>query len=771
MEKVAGAVERRPYLVLLCVLLVSGFMVYGVTKVSTTTSFEEFLPQDYPSVKVMSELEDKFGGGSLSFETILLKADNVTKADIIKAILELENTLRTDPDLEGYATQVVAYIDYVIPYIENYESLPDHQLEASVQYVLAQPGVESRVAEFLAAGQKATLIKVSLNTELSNDKLSEMTDVLHNRVDEFDGKYEDLTTGITGQLTIQKDTQGTMGRDTSTLIPAAMILVILILFLVFRRFSDIFMPFLTIAVGAMWVIGLLGFLGMQFTMIHVALIPLILGIGIAYSIHVLNRYYEERGRGLGVEKAVVKSVKTIGVAVSLSAITTMIGFGSFLISDLPPLREFGVFAALGVFFTFILAVTFLPALLIIRDRRKASEVKALVARRGKRVDKALSAAAIGAEHHRRPIIFGVVCITAVCVFLAFGVSTTMSLETFMPSDIESVVTANEIEGYFGGQSFIFVLAKGDNVTSPQGLQTMIGLENSILSDESNLQSGLITSSMSLAEMVLLATNGAMPQTENEVIAALGILRGTYPTQMQGLLTEDNETTVILFSVIAKTDKDMRDAARIVRSHVEEFRGGALDMTVDGAPAVSGEPVIFSDIMGNLAPSMIKTTILAILLCLIVLCVIFRSIFMGAIALMPMVLILGWELGTLRILGWPLDVMTMGISALIIGIGIDLSIHMTYRFREEWKEHKRSPQQAIRTTVMNVGTALLAAAGTTMGVFAVLSLARMPMLGRFGTLTALVIFYALIAALFILPSILVAYALRRGKKLSGGAAGI
>jgi len=97
--------------------------------------------------------------------------------------------------------------------------------------------------------------------------------------------------------------------------------------------------------------------------------------------------------------------------------------------------------------------------------------------------------------------------------------------------------------------------------------------------------------------------------------------------------------------------------------------------------------------------------------------------------------------------------------------------MTFRFREEWKEHKRAPQQAIRTTVMNVGTALLAAAGTTMGVFAVLSLARMPMLGRFGSLTALVIFYALIAALFILPSILVAYALRRGKKLSGGAAGI
>ncbi len=761
-EKVAGAVEQRPYLVLLCVLLVSGFMVYGITNVSTTTDFEEFLPQDYPSVKVMSEFEDKFGGGGLSFESILLKADNVTKADIIKAILELKNTLRTDPDLEGYATQVVAYIDYVIPYIVNYESLPDHQLEASVQYVLAQPEVKSRVAELLAADQKVTLIRISINTELPNDKLSEMTDVFHNRVNEFDEKYVNLTTSITGQFTQQKDIQEIMSRDTSILIPVAMILVILILFLVFRRFSDIFMPFLVIILGAMWVIGALGFLGMAFTMIHVALVPLILGIGMAYSIHVLNRYYEERGRGLRVKNAVVKSIKTIGVAVSLSAITTMIGFSSFLISDLPPLREFGVFAALGIFYTFILAVTLLPALLVIRDRRKVGKVKALVARRGKRVDKALSAVAIGAEHYRRPIIFGVAFITAVCAFLSLGLSTTMSFETFMPGDVESVATANEIEGYFGGQSFIFVLAKGDDVTSPQGLQTMLVLEDSILSGESNLQSGLITSSTSLAGMILLATNGVMPQTENEVIVALESLRRANPTQVRRFLTEDNKTTVILFSVIAKTDKEMRDAARIVRSQVEESGGGALDLTTDGAPAVSGEPVIFSDIMGNIGPSVVKTTIFAFLLCVIVLVVIFRSLLMGAIALMPIVLVLGWELGTLRILGWPLDVMTMSISALLIGIGIDLSIHMTYRFKEEWKEHKRSPQQSIRTAVMNVGTALLAAAGTTMGVFAVLSLARMPMLGRFGSLTALVIFYALIAALFILPSILVAYALRRGK---------
>jgi len=132
-------------------------------------------------------------------------------------------------------------------------------------------------------------------------------------------------------------------------------------------------------------------------------------------------------------------------------------------------------------------------------------------------------------------------------------------------------------------------------------------------------------------------------------------------------------------------------------------------------------------------------------------------------ILTVALVVTWELGTLRLMGWSLDVLTMGISALIIGLGIDYSIQMVYRFREEWKTRGRPPQDAIRTTVMNTGASILAAMGTTVGVFAVLALSRMPALGRFGGLTAIVIIYAFLAALFVLPCIIMFYALRRKKR--------
>lgn len=746
MGKVAGAVERRPYLILLCVLLVSIFMAYGITKLSMTTEFREFLPGDSPAVKTTVEFENKFGSAT---EIILLKSENVVKAGIVRDILELENSIRSEPSLQGYIAEVKSYVNY-LGFTENILLSPDSQLEAYVQSMLAQPQVASAVERLISDDQKATLITVSTVFGLSRDERTRKTDAFLEFVTRFDENNEKLTLEVTGDLTLHNEIFGLMGRDNQILIPAAAIFVVVILFLVFRRISDIGLPLLTVALGAVWALGAMAWLELKFTMIHVALIPLILGLGVDYSIHMLNRYYEERAKGACATGAIRISIRTTGAAIALAAVTTVIGFGSFMVSNLPPISTLGAFAAFGIASTFLLATTFLPAVLVLRDRR-VGKVKALVARRGKRVDKLLSAAAIGAERHGKSIVAGAALVAVICAFSAIGISTTMSFESFLPADVPSMVTLNEIEEQFGGQSVIIVLAKGE-VRSPEGLKAMLDLENAVLSERDNL----ITGSLSLANIISQVAGG-VPQSDY----VIGVIIDNFdPTQRNKVLS-DNEAA-IYFYTNAKTDQDMAEATRIVRTHVKENTSNSLDLSVDGEPAVGGEPVIISDIVGAIFSSMVRTTVLALLLCLIVLAIIFRSPVLGAIALLPMVLTICLEFGTLRALGWSLDVLTMGISALIIGIGIDYAIHIIHRFREERRRRGPELQQAIRVTMMQVGTALLAAAVTTIGVFGVLALSGMPAIMRFGTLTALVIFYAFIVALAVLPSVLLVYALR-GRK--------
>jgi len=768
MDKIARAYERKPRMVILIAILLTCFMAYGVTKVSMTTDFKKFLPESYPSVKTTLELENRFGG--TSYEMILLKADGVTKAEIIRDILALENTLRSDPRLENYAGMYYSYVNYVIQYIPNYELLPDDLLEASVEALLenfsANPQTSGTISRLLTADRKAAVIYIYINTQLARSELMDKTTILREYVENFERTHNDFAASVGGTYSSYNDIMAMMNRDNRVLIPAAMILVVVILFLTFRRFSDILLCFMVIGLGSMWAIGAMGHLGLEFTMVHIALVPLLLGMGVDYSIYMLNRYYEGRGKGLRAEKAVRVSVSTIGVAVLMCMITTVIGFASFSISDIPPIQTLGILAGLGIFFTFILATALLPSIVILRDRGKIGKVKAIVAKRGKNVDRALSSAATGAERHRKLVILVVAGVVVLCTISALGVSTAMSFETFLPSDVESIATQNEIEKLFGGQSQLFVLARG-NLLTPSSLRSMYLFENAVISDKNN-QGQLITGSLSLAKMVYeqaLATGeNVLSLTESKIVAIVENLRTASSTQtyMNMLLTEDNSEAAILFYVNATTDKEMKQATEMVRAHVPGFTGKFIDLTTNGNPAVGGGPAVIADILGSITSGMIKTTLVALILCFVVLAIIFRSLWMGAMCILTVALVVTWELGTLRLLGWSLDVLIMGISALIIGSGIDYSIQMVYRFKEEWKTRGRSPQEAIRTTVMNTGTSILAAMATTVGVFAVLALSRMPALGRFGSLTAIVITYALLAALFVLPCVIMFYALRKKK---------
>jgi predicted RND superfamily exporter protein len=163
----------------------------------------------------------------------------------------------------------------------------------------------------------------------------------------------------------------------------------------------------------------------------------------------------------------------------------------------------------------------------------------------------------------------------------------------------------------------------------------------------------------------------------------------------------------------------------------------------------------ADILQGMQSTQIRTTALALILSLLAVSVLFRSVILGAFTMIPVGLTVAWEFGVLTIAGWNLDLFTIMVSALIIGIGIDFSIHVTHRCREEFEKSKNA-DKALDETVLHVGKALVSATATTAGAFLVLAFSSMPIVTRFGLLVAAVIFLSFLAALFVLPSVLVFY---------------
>ncbi|MDD4282009.1 MAG: MMPL family transporter, partial [Candidatus Methanofastidiosa archaeon] len=197
---------------------------------------------------------------------------------------------------------------------------------------------------------------------------------------------------------------------------------------------------------------------------------------------------------------------------------------------------------------------------------------------------------------------------------------------------------------------------------------------------------------------------------------------------------------------ALSEGDIDYIVTAVRDVVAGQEGSGIDYRVAGGFA------IVSDIFGGLTSTQARTTVLALLLCFAVVALLQRSAFYGALALLPVALTILWEFLVLWALGWAFDLFTVMISALIVGIGIDFAVHIVHRFREE-AERGVSTEEALTSVIMNVGKALLSTTVTTAGAFAIIGLSIMPMMARFGILTATTITFSFVIALFVLPPIL------------------
>lgn len=726
--------------IVLISIAISAAMGYGTTKLTTKVQYEQFLPEHYPSVKTLKEYQERFPSASQIM--LLIESENVARADAIERILLLENLIQQDAVIQTVLLQKTSYLTYVLPLIlENTGGmLPQGvQLEIAVQQVLTRPEVAGMVVgKYITADQKAALLTVSISADAPEETKNQIVDRVREYADSV--ADENFAVRVTGDVALYRDMHSMMDQDNRILIPTAIVLVAAIIFVIFRRLSDIPMALLVVGVGTLWTVGLMGHLGIEFTTLHVAVVPLLLGLGIDYAVHYLNRYYEECKRGIKATEAATIAVGTVGRAIAIAAVTTIIGFGSFLMSDLPPVQTLGEFLAIGIGLMFVLSASLLPAAVALRDRNRTRRAMRM---RGERLRRGLARLAVGVERHWKPILAAVLLVTIPCAIVTPRISSTMSFETFLPSQIESVATLHRVEDLFGGQTSIIVLVQGATLT-PEGLQDMLAVENEILSDPSG--AGLITGALSIADLVAYHTDGTIPSDQQAVAATLENIENS----RKAMLLSADGTAVIHIMVDARTDEQMKQATRVVREHVGGYEG-VLNMRVDGDPAVTGLPPILADIMDMVMRGMRNSTTITVILCFAVLILLFRSPILGAAAITPLLIVLTWEFGTMWALGWSLDVLSMGISALIIGLGIDYAVHLIHRFREE---QRKDPEQMLRQTLSSVGVPITVGAATTIGVFAVLSLSRMPAMARFGQLTALVIGYSYVAVLLALPAMLV-----------------
>jgi predicted RND superfamily exporter protein len=594
------------------------------------------------------------------------------------------------------------------------------------------------------------------------------------------------------------------------------IIIVIILLLTYRSALDTILSIGAIFLAIIWMNAIAIILGLTFGTMSQAVPIILIGLGIDYALHMTMRYKEGRKKEhRAVRGAMLLALVTVGASLFLSALTTGLSFASNLVSAMKPMREFGLFLLIGILCTFIIVITLIPSVKLLVDLHKVKKQHKKEHKEGsykedleedleesssnpgpdqtepeenpknnpeKRsaFERGFAKLAHATSRKPIPILIVVLLFSAFCAYNAMQLQTEFDFKEFLPAEHQITDDISYIFDNFDfGADEAAVLIKGD-VTTPEVLSAMDQTQTRILDDKHLSGEAPITSILTLMQDVASDSEGELYSPEFEILydasdtndddipdqnveVLYTFLMANYTTATQNVLylnedTGDFEGTLIRISVNAQGGDFNSEIYDEMQDNIEPLEGvSGVDTFVNGGP-IMGHVVITSIQEGGLQ-SLLITIIIAAIILTILFGYEYRSISMGLFAEVPVILVIMWVYGLMYLGGIPLTVMTIMISTLTVGIGIDYSIHITNRFMESIHDHV-DVDKALESTVVNTGGALFGAAITTIGGFGILYLAPTNPMKMFGTFTALSISFSLIASIVVLPTLLGIYGRRK-----------
>jgi hydrophobe/amphiphile efflux-3 (HAE3) family protein len=806
LEGLAGKVQAYSVQIVVIVVVITILFSGLLPQIKILTNWEEFYP-DNEVVRDFDSVNNNFGraskyhyvyveamdnGDVLSPEALReqynlsMEAENVTGVEDVISVAEFINQGMSL--ITGGAMNLLNASDSDIETVKNlavliYNGTYSGNLPVDVDMEEVQRLMVTLLpSDFDPSNPQAnsTLIIVLIYGTYDEPRFKEKSLKIRDTVDDM--RLEHIQVHHTSTALLSHEVDQSVWDTTLILGFAIFILIIVLLFVSFRDYTYVLLPVATLIIVAVWTFGTMVLLGVKFTVVEVAVLPLVVGLGIDYSVHISRRYQEEMLKGKDISTALIQSVKMVGSALSLAVATTIIAFFSFVFSEITPIRNFGILVGLGIFYAFFLTLTFQVAARFILDSRRYGRV--LIKRKEplKILRKGMSFGAVTVKKYSIPVIGIVLILTGLALLAANNVETEFSLEDFVPENWPTMRTTNIIRDNFASASYTqeYLLLQG-NISEPEAIDSIALMEENIADDRYVVSVQLSDEEIVLVESIqkymghAIYRNHSLGTSFNLTISGTpdenctsddihGIFyylynNQTYQEKVRSVLYYNTQearfdATVIRVFVSAQGTSEARTMYKQLQEDVVETQGVKTKIT--------GETVMVITTIDTFQRSQIISTAISVILCALVLMVVYKSPSLGIIAVVPVAISTIWILGTMYLLGISINVFTVMVTALTIGLGIDYSIHIIERYREE--RNKQGPRKSMQTTIERTGSAIFISALTTICGFAVLFLSPMPLTQHFGIITAATIIYSFDLAVFVLPILLVAWALVLEKRM-------
>ncbi len=741
MKKLVELSIKHPWRVLIFIAMLTIIAAYFAVDVPVEDDIMKTLPEHDPQVTLFNNIGKRFGG--TDYFLVVMEGNNLFNHSSLEKLKNITDKLQSLPELNSVESltnvEAIKASHGELDISKFIEHIPDNKQALEE---IKQDAISNKLyrGNLISPNGKALAILCQIKKDVNSESL---VNIIGKIIQPFKGPENIYLIGVpVDNDIISKAIHSDLGR----LLPLAILLNIVIMFILFRNFISVILRLTPALIAIVITVGLMGITHTPFTMLSVGMPTLLIALGSIYSIHIMTRYYQLLEHTKDNESALRSMIKELGMPMLFIGLITSIGFFANISSTIIQVKQAGIFAGIGILISMFVSVTFVPALLTLRHKGKEEEL----INNKKRFNHFLENLSVWVQKHNYTILIIGIGLAVIAIYNVKTINTETDITKFFKADSVVRKTSAKAVKNFGGVFVLQILVHGD-INSPAVLNTMVKLE-----DELDTING-VHYPFSVADLIetmnqVLHDNNpayhAIPDTKNAIAQYMLLYSMSDQKLLDTLITPDSKETIIQARIGKFGFHEIEQIVNQIKQKIQPLETRDIHFTL------TGSPMLIITINKHLIENQEASLYISIIAVFLLLSIVFRSLIGGLITLIPLLIKVSYNYGIMELFHIPLNVATGLIASMTIGVGVDYIIHFVMGFRERYKEgSSHSIDTAMKEATVITGRSILNSAIVLVGDFSVLTLSSFLPMIYFGILSASMVIYSSIVSITLFPALL------------------
>jgi len=752
-------IKHRIFFIFSCLVLVL-ILGRGITSVVFDPDMERFFPKGHSATSLSYEIDETF----IRTDNIVIAINAKNNSIFTKKTLSLIESLTEKSWTVPYSIRVDSLTNYsyvrsvdddllVEPFIENALSMEDSFIQRREKIVEEE---EIIYGSLISKDKKTTVISIVVDPPNpdANLKLIDTIEYMLEYIDEAKSNHPELDIRILGTPYQEYISPKMVLSEMPIVMPSMLLLILVSVFFMLRSVFAVLATIFVIVLSLISTFGSVGFIGNALNQMVITIPILIITLALADCVHLFSIFFQQRAKGYSSKESMVKSLELNLQPLFLTTLTTCIGFLSFNVLDVPPLRDLGNYVSIGIAMAFIFTIFFAAPLFSFFEIKAPKSVNQQV-----NLSKKIAKFSL---KNSKTLLWSVPLMSVLLISLiplnVLDENPTQMYDEGFTSFSSDTLWLDEMLGVTFPVSFK-AESKNGSVSEPEFLKKIDSFTNWLeTQDEVNHVTSLAHTMKNLNKSM----HGddpkweTIPESEELSSQYLFFYEMSLPMglDLNSSISQDRSSTKISANLDDMSGKEFLKFDSKVRAHLEDN-----NLTEIISPA-AGFRVVFSHISTVIVNSLLLGVFIGLLLITLMLGLFFRSIPFGVLSAFPNVLPIGAAFGIWALYDGQVGFMVAVGMGSTLGIIVDFTVHLLSKYDLARREMGQSPEEAVMFAFESVGFALIVMTVVISLGFLVLNLVNFLPLHDFARFSTISFIMALIIDFLFFPNLLVKFDKRK-----------